>query len=212
MPATLNGIDSNLEGGEWRIDEISGVDDRQFTFWKGPIDGILVIETEVSLADTRRGYFKETYREDIFGPHGVPRLIQANQSMSLPGVLRGLHMQHPNGQGKLVRVTAGAVLDVAVDVRPSSPTYKKWVSFVVSSENHRLVYVPPAFLHGFYVLGKEPADFNYGVTDYYNADSEKSVAWNDEDLNIRWGVTNPTLAPGDANAKPLSAQTGMPTG
>ena len=91
-------------------------------------------------------------------------------------------MQHPNGQGKLVRVTAGAVLDVAVDVRPSSPTYKNWVSFVLSAENHRQVYVPPAFLHGFCVLGDEPADFLYGVTDYYNVETEKSVAWNDEEL------------------------------
>lgn len=151
------------------------------------IPEVLLIEPEV-FGDAR-GYFQETWHGRKYAAAGIDvAFVQDNHSRSGRGVLRGLHYQLRQPQGKLVRVVTGAVFDVAVDVRRGSPTFGQWVGEELSEENFRQMYVPPGFAHGFCVLS-ETADFLYKCTDFYAPESEHGVAWNDPDIGIQW----PTL-------------------
>lgn len=156
---------------------------------------VLVVEPKV-LGDSR-GFFMETYSRDRYVEAGIPAtFVQDNLSRSSHGTLRGMHLQHPFGQGKLCFVLEGEVCDVVVDVRVGSPTFKKWEAFVLSSENKRQLYVPPGFAHGFCVTG-DTALFSYKCTDLYHAETELGVAWNDPDVGIHWPIGNPSLSDKD---------------
>ncbi|BCB08504.1 dTDP-4-dehydrorhamnose 3,5-epimerase [Vreelandella venusta] len=133
-----------------------------------------------------RGFFMETFRQSEFEHHcGHYTFVQDNHSKSTHGILRGLHYQHQQPQGKLVRVTQGEVFDVAVDMRQSSPTYGQWVGATLSEQNKQMLWVPPGFAHGFYVTS-ETAEFQYKCTDYYAPGDEVSILWNDPQLAIQW--------------------------
>ena len=139
-----------------------------------------------------RGFFMETFRDEWFKQNIADRtFVQENHSKSVKGVLRGLHYQTENTQGKLVRVVFGAVFDVAVDMRENSPTFGQWVGEILSAENKRQLWVPEGFAHGFYVLTDE-AEFTYKCTDYYNPKSEHSLIWNDETVGIEWPLEGET--------------------
>ena len=153
----------------------------------GGIAGLCVIEPAVH--GDARGYFMETYNERDMREAGIDvHFVQDNQSMSTKGVLRGLHYQIERAQGKLVRVVSGAVIDVAVDLRRSSPTFKQWVAVELSADNHRQLWVPPGFGHGFVVIS-ETADFLYKTTDYWFKEHERAVRWDDPTLAVDWGYT-----------------------
>lgn len=157
--------------------------------------GALIIEPRV-FGDAR-GFFMETWNAARYAEAGITaEFVQDNLSFSRRGVLRGLHFQKPNPQGKLVYVLAGEVFDVAVDIRVGSPTFGQWESVVLSSENRRQFYVPPGFAHGFCVTS-ETALFAYKCTDLYNPAAEGSVLWNDPDLAIPWPVSDPELSAKD---------------
>ena len=133
-----------------------------------------------------RGFFMETFRDEWFKENVANRtFVQENHSKSVKGVLRGLHYQTENTQGKLVRVISGAVFDVAVDMRENSPTFGQWIGEILSAENKRQLWVPEGFAHGFYVMTDE-AEFVYKCTDYYNPKAEHSLIWNDEIVGIEW--------------------------
>lgn len=175
----------------------------KFTFHTTPIADLYEIEPTVF--GDMRGYFMETYNDE-FLPYikhidGTPAsFIQDNKSHSRQGVLRGLHMQMNNPQGKLVRVTHGTVYDVAVDLRRGSPTYGKYHGVTLSAENKRLFYLPEGCAHGFLVLS-ETATFVYKCTRLYNPSDEIGILWNDPDINIDWplGETEPVLSDKDKN-------------
>jgi dTDP-4-dehydrorhamnose 3,5-epimerase len=163
---------------------------------------VLVLEPKVF--GDERGFFLESFNQRAFDAAvGYPvTFVQDNHSRSARGVLRGLHYQlPPHAQGKLVRVTAGRVFDVAVDMRRSSPQYGRWAGVELSGENHRQMWVPPGFAHGFLVLS-DSADFLYKTTDYYAPTAEASVRWDDPDLAIPWPLDGqaPTLSAKDAVA------------
>ncbi len=148
------------------------------------IPDVLVFEPAVH--GDERGYFLETWRADVFAGAGIAQVfVQDNQSSSGQGVLRGLHYQIKQPQGKLVRVIAGCVFDVAVDLRRSSPTFGRWVGVELSAENHRLFWVPPGFGHGFYVLSKQ-AEFVYKCSDYYVPQHERVIRYDDPAIGIEW--------------------------
>jgi dTDP-4-dehydrorhamnose 3,5-epimerase len=153
-----------------------------------------------------RGYFYESFNAREFAEHvesGV-EFVQDNHSRSAKGVLRGLHYQIQHAQGKLVRVVEGEVFDVAVDIRKSSPNFGKWVGVHLSAENHRQLWVPPGFAHGFVVLS-ESAQFLYKTTDYWYQAHERSIVWNDPAIGIEWPIDfEPLLAAKDAAGKRLS--------
>jgi len=133
-----------------------------------------------------RGFFMETFRENIFKDQvGDYSFVQDNHSSSCQGVLRGLHYQTKHSQGKLVRVISGKVFDVAVDIRKNSPDFGKWAGVVLSAENKDIFWVPPGFAHGFYVMSHQ-AEFVYKCTDYYFPEYEQSILWNDEAIGIDW--------------------------
>lgn len=154
-----------------------------------------------------RGFFLETFNARTFADAGLPtEWTQDNHSRSVRGVLRGLHYQLENPQGKLVRVTRGAVFDVAVDLRRASPTFGKWVGAELSDTNQQMLYIPPGFAHGFLVLS-EVADFCYKCTTLWHQASDRSLAWNDPDIAIDWpldGIGEPQLAAKDAAAPMLA--------
>lgn len=152
---------------------------------KTPISDLLVIEPKVW--KDNRGYFYESYNSKLFSDAGInANFVQDNQSFSQKGALRGLHAQKdPFAQGKLVRVLQGKVLDIAVDIRKQSETYGQYFSLELSSDNHKQLWVPPGFLHGFLTL-EDNTIFTYKVTSYYDKASEIGVIWNDADLNIDW--------------------------
>ena len=159
------------------------------------LPGLLVIEPKV-FGDAR-GFFLETYAEVRYREAGVPaRFVQANHSRSRRGVLRGLHYQLVQPQGKLVSVARGSVYDVAVDVRRGSPTFGQHFGCVLDDVEHRQMYVPPGFAHGFVVLSEE-VDFLYQCTDYYHPASEAGIAWDDEDLAIDWPLRDVHLSDKD---------------
>jgi dTDP-4-dehydrorhamnose 3,5-epimerase len=152
-----------------------------------------------------RGFFLETYQADRYADLAgiTPPFIQDNHSHSSKGVLRGLHFQHSKPQGKLVRVVKGEVYDVAVDIRPASPTFGQWEAIVLSEQNKIQFWVPPGFAHGFLVLS-DTADFEYKCTEYYDPSDEASLSWNDPALNIPWPIDNPILSKKDRNALVLA--------
>ena len=170
-----------------------------------PIDGLLIIEPQVF--GDERGFFIETWQAERYREAGVEgTFVQDNHSRSRRGILRGLHYQIQNPQGKLVRVTAGEVFDVAVDLRRSSKTFGQWHGVILSAENHRQFWVPPGFAHGFYVMS-ESADFNYKCTDYYSPDFERSLLWDDAEVGIEWPLVDgehPQLSQKDAAASSLT--------
>ena len=150
------------------------------------IEGLYVIETKVF--PDARGYFMETYNEQDFHEEGLMmKFVQDNQSMSVKGVLRGLHFQKQYPQGKLVRVIRGAVFDVAVDLRSDSKTFGKWFGVELTAENKKQFYIPEGFAHGFLVLSDE-AEFVYKCTDFYHPGDEGGLAWNDPDIGINWPI------------------------
>ena len=151
-----------------------------------------------------RGFFMETFRDEWFRQHVCDRtFVQENHSKSTQGVLRGLHYQTENTQGKLVRVVVGEVFDVAVDMRRSSPTFGQWVGEILSADNKRQLWVPEGFAHGFYVLS-ETAEFVYKCTDYYNPQAEHSLLWNDATVGIDWHlIGEPSLSAKDLAGKVL---------
>jgi dTDP-4-dehydrorhamnose 3,5-epimerase len=170
------------------------------------IPDVLIIEPKV-FGDSR-GFFLESFNQKNFSLEtGLDvEFVQDNHSRSAKGVLRGLHYQIRQPQGKLVRVVRGAVYDVSVDIRKSSPTFGRWVGVELSEGNYRQLWVPPGFAHGFYVLS-ESADFLYKTTDYYIPDFERSLLWNDADISIPWPVeagTQPIISAKDTNAARLA--------
>jgi dTDP-4-dehydrorhamnose 3,5-epimerase len=157
-----------------------------------------VIRIEPRVFRDARGFFLESYHEEKFAAGGVrARFVQDNHSRSTRGTLRGLHMQVAFAQGKLVRCVAGEVFDVAVDARPGSKTFGRWVGETLSAENFVQLWVPPGFLHGFCVTS-ETAEIQYKCTALYHPEDELGVAWNDPDLAIRWPITAPLLSVKDA--------------
>ena len=157
--------------------------------------GVLIFEPRV-FGDSR-GAFMETWRENSYGQAGIAeKFVQDNVSFSQKGTLRGLHYQYPHSQGKLVTVLSGQVLDVAVDIRRGSASFGKWFSVELSRDNHRQLYIPPGFAHGFCVIS-ETAIFSYKCTDYYNGAAEGGVVWNDPDLGIDWPIDEPLLSDKD---------------
>jgi dTDP-4-dehydrorhamnose 3,5-epimerase len=165
------------------------------------LPGVLVFEPRVFRDG--RGYFLETYNQSGYNAAGLAAaFVQDNLSYSIRGVLRGLHYQHPSAQGKLISVLDGEVFDVAVDIRPDSPTFARWFGVYLSSENNRQCYVPPGYAHGF-VVTSESAKVSYKCTALYQPRDEGSVAWNDPDLGIDWPVGTPILSPKDKDAPRL---------
>ncbi|RMH08933.1 MAG: dTDP-4-dehydrorhamnose 3,5-epimerase [Nitrospirae bacterium] len=166
------------------------------------LPGVYLIEPRVF--QDPRGYFLETWHASRYHQAQLPvTFVQANFAQSRQGVLRGLHYQLHHPQGKLVWVTRGAVFDVAVDIRMGSPTFGQWVGEVLSEENHRQLYVPPGFAHGYCVLSNS-ADFFYLCTDFYTPGDEYGVRWDDSDLAIPWPIAHPILSDKDARLPKLS--------
>lgn len=164
---------------------------KKFNFIKTSIEGVFVIEPTVF--DDERGYFMETYHKKEFEEHGLNMdFVQDNHSKSTKGVLRGLHFQYTQPQGKLVRVIRGEVFDVAVDLRKNSATYGKYESVILSEENKKQFYVPPGFAHGFLVLS-DVAEFIYKCTDFYNGSDEGGIRWNDPEIGIEWPLDEDEL-------------------
>lgn len=179
----------------------------QIKVTKCPIEGLYIIEPAIH--GDHRGYFMETYNRRDMEEAGLNMVfVQDNQSMSVKGVLRGLHTQEEHPQGKLVRVIHGSVFDVAVDMRTSSSTYGKWYGLELSAENKKQFYIPKGFAHGFLVLS-ETAEFCYKVTDFYHPNDELGIAWNDPAINIQWpGVIGEYQ--GSASAEGYTLEDGTP--
>jgi len=158
----------------------------------GKVPDVRIVEPDVHGDD--RGFFMESYSRNRYAEAGIPgEFVQDNVSLSAKGILRGLHLQHPNDQGKLCFVLDGEVFDVAVDVRVGSPTFGQWDAVTLSSENKRQLYIPPGFAHGFCVLS-ERALFSYKCSDFYAATSELGVAWDDPEIGIKWPIESPRLS------------------
>lgn len=159
----------------------------KFKFTQSPIPGILIIEPRVFSDD--RGFFMESYNKEAFAECGLKDLfIQDNHSRSKKGVVRGLHYQlRPKGMGKLVKCTKGKIFDVGVDIRKGSPTFGKWFGEILSGENHKMLYMPEGFAHGFLTLEDE-TDVLYKCTESYSAENERAIAWNDKEIGIKWPI------------------------
>lgn len=168
------------------------------------ISDVILIEPDVY--GDERGFFMETWHQEKFAAAGIhATFVQDNQSKSRQGILRGLHYQMHQPQGKLVRVVAGEVFDVAVDLRKSSSTFGEWVGETLSADNKQMLWVPPGFAHGFYVLS-EYAEFTYKCTDFYAPEYERSIRWDDSDIGIKWpliGLEKPVLSEKDAAGIPF---------
>lgn len=164
--------------------------------------GLLIVEPK-AFGDSR-GFFFESYQRNRYRDAGIPaEFVQDNVSRSCRGTLRGMHYQFHKPQGKLVGVTRGEVFDVAVDLRRSSPTFRKWFGIVLNDENHRQLYIPPGFAHGFCVTS-ELADFCYKCTDFYDSSDERTVLWNDSSIGIEWPQVEPRiLSAKDQRGTPL---------
>lgn len=168
------------------------------------LDGVLLIEPEVHGDD--RGFFLESWNERRFAEAGIQaRFVQDNHSRSARGVLRGIHYQVRQPQGKLVRVTSGAVFDVAVDLRRSSPQFGKWAGIELSASNKRMLWVPQGFGHGFLAL-EDGTDLLYKCTDFYSPDDERGIAWNDPTIGIDWPLKGsaPIISARDSGAPSLA--------
>ena len=165
------------------------------------IPGLLVLEPQV-FGDAR-GFFMESWHDTLYREAGIRvPFVQDNVSLSRRGVLRGLHLQNPGPQGKLVGVLRGEVFDVAVDVRTGSPTFGQWFGILLNSDNKHQLYVPPGMAHGFVVTSDE-ALFCYKCTDYYNPKHELTILWNDPDIGIEWPMETPLLSGKDKEGRPL---------
>lgn len=152
------------------------------------IPEVLILEPQVY--GDARGFFLETWNTKTFAEAGLDlNFVQDNHSRSRQGILRGMHYQIKHPQGKLVRVTSGKVFDVAVDLRQSSPTFGQWAGAELSADNHRMMWVPPGFAHGFYVMS-ESADFLYKCTDFYAPEYDRSLRWDDPTVGIQWPLVN----------------------
>lgn len=150
------------------------------------VKDVYVIENKVF--GDERGWFSEVYRVNVLKEYiGDLDFVQLNESHSAHNILRGLHYQKPHSQGKLVRVVKGEVFDVAVDLRQDSPTFLKWYGIILSDSNHKQLWIPPGFAHGFYVTG-EHAHFVYACTDYYAKEAERCIVYNDEKIGIKWPI------------------------
>lgn len=170
-------------------------------FTETALPGVILIEPKVFGDD--RGFFMETYHFEKFRDNGIPDVfLQDNHSRSARGVLRGLHYQEPNAQGKLVRCTRGALFDVAVDIRRGSPSFGRWYGVELSEENRLMLWIPPGFAHGFCALS-DGADLVYKCTTLYDAASDRGIVWNDPEIGIEWPITSPLLSPKDAAAPHL---------
>jgi dTDP-4-dehydrorhamnose 3,5-epimerase len=173
---------------------------------KTSIPGVLIVEPK--LFGDARGFFMELYREDRYAGSGIAqRFVQDNLSRSGRGVLRGLHFQSPRPQGKLVTVLRGSVLDVAVDVRAGSPTFGRHVSVELNEENHRQLWIPRGFAHGF-VVRSETADFFYKCDAVYSPADEHVLRWDDPQLGIDWGCDSPSVSARDREGVPLAQHAG----
>jgi dTDP-4-dehydrorhamnose 3,5-epimerase len=169
------------------------------------VSGVLIIEPKVF--GDERGFFFESYNERDFAEKtGInAHFVQDNHSRSVKNVLRGLHYQIEQPQGKLVRVTAGEIFDVVVDIRKTSPTFGKWIANVLSEKNKRMVWVPPGFAHGFLVTS-EAAEVQYKTTDYWAPPAERCIAWDDPQLNIPWPLHGePVLSGKDRQGRPFGS-------
>lgn len=160
------------------------------------LEGLKIIQLKVR--GDSRGFFVERFNLDSFKAAGLPtQFVQDNHSRSAPGILRGLHYQHTPAQGKLVGAVCGRILDVAVDIRPNSPTFGQYEAVELSDENGRLLWMPAGFAHGFCVLGDKPADVMYKVTGIYNPEGEGGIRFDDPAIGIGWPIKNPTISARD---------------
>ena len=166
-----------------------------------------VVRIEPHVFDDSRGFFLETYRTDRMVAAGIEgNFVQDNHSGSLKNILRGLHYQVRQPQGKLVRAVSGEIFDVAVDLRRSSPTYGRWTGEILSADNKRILWIPPGFAHGFYVLS-DWAEVLYKTTEYYSPEWERTLLWNDPKVGIRWPIppgSEPVLSAKDASGARLA--------
>jgi dTDP-4-dehydrorhamnose 3,5-epimerase len=173
-------------------------------FTPSKIPDVIVVEPDVF--GDHRGFFMETWQAEKFAEGGITaNFVQDNHSRSSQGTLRGLHYQVKQSQGKLVRVLAGEIFDVAVDLRRNSPTFGQWIGEILSDENNKMLWIPEGFAHGFYVLS-ETADFFYKCTDFYAPEDERTLRWDDPDLAIDWPLIDgktPNLATKDAKGSPF---------
>ena len=175
-----------------------------FTFKPMEIPEVIIIEPSVHTDD--RGFFAETYKKTEFIKNGISHeFVQGNHSYSEKGVIRGLHFQTwPHAQGKLVSVLSGKILDVAVDLRPDSKTFGKWVSAELSEKNHRMLWIPAGFAHGF--LAIETSHVIYKVTSEYDQKTEGGITWNDRDIGIEWPESSPRLSERDLKLRGFREQ------
>ena len=177
----------------------------EIVFEPTSLEGVILVKPAVF--GDERGFFLETYHREKYQAHGIRQpFVQDNHSYSKRGTLRGLHAQLSFPQGKLVRAIVGTIYDVAVDARPDSPMFGKWVSAVLSSDNHHQLYVPPGYVHGF-VVTSETAHVQYKCTDFYHPEDEISVLWNDPGIGIDWppmGIGEPILKDKDRTAPRLA--------
>jgi len=173
-----------------------------FTYKKLDIPEVILVEAKSFLDD--RGFFLESFKESDFISNGIDtKFVQDNFSHSVKGVLRGLHYQkNPKAQAKLVTALRGEIFDVAIDIRKNSPTYGKWVGEILSDQNHRLLYVPEGFAHGFCVLSQD-ADVLYKVNNEYSPEHEKGIIWNDLEIDIAWPTDKPILVEKDLQLSTL---------
>jgi dTDP-4-dehydrorhamnose 3,5-epimerase len=168
-----------------------------------------VIVVEPDIFRDERGFFLETFSREKYARGGIDcEFIQDNHSRSRRDTIRGLHAQRRHPQGKLVRVLIGTILDVVADIRRESPTYLKWISVELSSDNFRQIYVPPGFAHGI-CIRSDFAEIEYKCTDYYDPGDELRIAWNDPAIGIKWPVQNPILSDKDRHAPTLAEQLGF---
>jgi len=163
-------------------------------------NGAILITPKVN--GDQRGFFLETYKKSIFEKYNIGLFVQDNHSLSIKGVLRGIHFQNPKPQGKLIRCINGSIWDVAVDLRKDSPTFKKWIGVTLNSENNQMLWVPEGYGHAFLTLS-DVAEINYKCTNEYDSTLDASILWNDKDINISWGINNPILSSKDEKAKTL---------
>ena len=172
-------------------------------FIASPLAGVVVVEPDVHR--DARGFFLETYHAEKYRASGIPlAFVQDNHSLSMRNTLRGLHLQLRKPQGKLVRVIEGEVWDVAVDIRPESPTFKQWFAVVLSAANFKQIYIPPGYAHGFCVLS-DVAQVEYKCTAAYDAADERGIAYDDPELGVAWPVSEPLLSKRDMGHPTLAA-------
>ncbi len=167
-----------------------------FSFKRLSIPEVILVEPKVF--PDERGFFLESFKESTFKENGITtKFVQDNYSHSIKGVLRGLHYQkNPKAQAKLVTAIRGEIFDVAVDIRKDSPTYGKWVGEILSDQNHKSLYVPEGFAHGFLCLSDE-ADVVYKVNEEFSAENDRGMLWNDPDVGVNWPVDNPIISEKD---------------